>query len=174
MDMSMETRNYYSDRRVSEALRSHAYTCDMKTMNRIRVNEDFVESLSEDHPKLAEKFTSACWDEDEDTYIIHIPVQAHVCYTCRGKGTAVNPSIDCGGISSDEFDEDPLFAEEYFSGLYDIKCPECRGLRVTGTPDFESITANNPLYEVIKKLIEYAQDLDDYHTETMRNRMFNY
>ena len=50
-----------------------------------------------------------------------------ICSGCRGNGTHVNPSIDCGGITQDEFDEDPEFAESYFRGDYDVSCKPCGG-----------------------------------------------
>lgn len=53
-----------------------------------------------------------------------------VCPTCEGAGKHVNPSIDAHGIGADEFNEDPDFADAYFSGAYDVACVECKGLRV--------------------------------------------
>ena len=53
-----------------------------------------------------------------------------VCPTCEGKGSHVNPSIDAHGLSSEDFAEDPDFAEDYFSGAYDVPCAECGGQRV--------------------------------------------
>ena len=59
-----------------------------------------------------------------------IPFEYVVCPLCDGKGKHVNPSIDCNGISGEQFREDPDFAEEYFSGVYDIPCNLCKGERV--------------------------------------------
>lgn len=53
-----------------------------------------------------------------------------VCPTCEGRGSHVNPSIDSQGLSAEDFDEDPDFREDYFSGAYDVPCAECRGNRV--------------------------------------------
>ena len=170
----METMNYYSDRRVSEAMRTHAYSCNMQTLSSIQISEDFVEWLQEEHPQVAAKFISACWDEDDEMFIINIPVQVQVCSTCRGKGSTVNPSIDCGGISPYEFEEDPEFADGYFSGMYDIQCPECKGLRVTGHVDLNTMGVNHQHHQVAKSLIEYAQELDNNHSEAMHQRMYNY
>lgn len=39
----------------------------------------------------------------------------------------VYPSIDCGGLSREDFDEDPEFEEGYFSGQYDVACNACGG-----------------------------------------------
>jgi len=62
------------------------------------------------------------------------PAKAEVCHCCNGKGTCVNPSIDCHGISMNEFDEDPEFKENYFRGHYDIICPHCNGKNVILVP----------------------------------------
>jgi len=51
----------------------------------------------------------------------------HICPACQGEGTCVNPAIDSHGISSAEFYEDPDFAEEYFSGTFDVPCGCCKG-----------------------------------------------
>lgn len=69
---------------------------------------------------------------DED---IIIPARWEVCPRCDGEGSHVNPSIDGHGLSSDDFAEDPDFAEAYFSGAYDVPCEECRGRRVVLVPD---------------------------------------
>lgn len=50
-----------------------------------------------------------------------------VCDLCRGHGKVVNPSIDASGLTREDFDEDPDFADDYRSGQYDITCPRCRG-----------------------------------------------
>ena len=61
---------------------------------------------------------------------IEHPAHNEVCGLCAGKGSHVNPSIDAEGISSEEFDEDPGFREDYFRGVYDVSCYECGGKRV--------------------------------------------
>lgn len=69
--------------------------------------------------------------EDEE---IVLPAKYEVCYKCLGKGTHVNESIDGNGITSSEWDEicseDDSFAEDYMSGIYDVSCTVCHGLRV--------------------------------------------
>lgn len=59
-----------------------------------------------------------------------VAIRWAVCTLCQGKGTVVNPSIDCGGLTSDDFDADPGFCEYYISGSYDIPCTLCEGRRV--------------------------------------------
>ena len=50
-----------------------------------------------------------------------------ICSACEGKGRVVNPSIDSNGITPKEFNEDPDFAEAYFTGVYDEDCRTCKG-----------------------------------------------
>ncbi len=50
-----------------------------------------------------------------------------ICSMCEGEGKYVNPSIDAGGLSAEDFAEDPDFMEDYFSGVFDVRCSECRG-----------------------------------------------
>lgn len=53
-----------------------------------------------------------------------------VCPGCGGEGKTVNPNVDAHGLSADDFRDDPDFAADYFSGLYDVACGACGGLRV--------------------------------------------
>ena len=64
---------------------------------------------------------------DEDDVEREIPTRWEVCPVCDGKGSHVNPSIDCNGLTGEDFAEDPDFAEDYFSGRYDQPCNRCGG-----------------------------------------------
>lgn len=68
---------------------------------------------------------------------VQIPSKKELCYRCKGEGSVVNPSI--GAITqSDRLDwADEDFMEDYISGMYDVACPECNGLRVIDVPDPE-------------------------------------
>ncbi len=75
-------------------------------------------------------------DETEpETLTLVLPARFEVCETCNGKGSRVNPSIDSNGISGEEFDEDPDFAESYYRGDYDVPCYRCGGARVSPVVD---------------------------------------
>jgi len=50
-----------------------------------------------------------------------------ICPACRGNGTHVNPNIDAGGISAEDFYDDPDFMEQYMDGTYDVACDKCHG-----------------------------------------------
>ena len=50
-----------------------------------------------------------------------------ICDLCHGEGTHVNPAIDGHGLSREDFDDDPDFAESYMRGDYDVPCAQCGG-----------------------------------------------
>lgn len=75
-----------------------------------------------------------------------IPVKYEVCETCGGKGKHVNPGIDSHGLSAEDFYEDPDFAENYVSGIYDVPCNECHGNRVALVVDEERATQEQQDY----------------------------
>lgn len=50
-----------------------------------------------------------------------------ICTLCHGDGHHVNPAIDAGGLSREDFDDDPDFAEGYRRGDYDVTCVRCGG-----------------------------------------------
>jgi hypothetical protein len=50
-----------------------------------------------------------------------------ICPICDGDGTHVNPSIDAHGLSREDFDDDPDFAEDYMRGVYNVACQTCGG-----------------------------------------------
>jgi hypothetical protein len=73
---------------------------------------------------------------------------------CQGSGRVVNPSVDAGGISEDDWQEwCPDEREAYFSGRYDINCPECRGSGKNLHPKFP---------------VEIQTHLDEWDQEEMR------
>ncbi len=76
-----------------------------------------------------------------------------VCPACEGEGKYVNPSVDGNGLTSDDFDEDPDLAENYFSGMYDVICKMCSGLRVVTD-------------EQVKEYEERLDDRDVYLAES--------
>jgi hypothetical protein len=78
--------------------------------------------------------TVEIYDEDESTKLT-VPARFEVCPTCGGRGKHVNPGIDDCGLTSEDFDEDPGFYEEYRRGAYDVACYECSGKRVVPVVD---------------------------------------
>ena len=80
--------------------------------------------------------------EDEGGEVEHtVRLTFAVCGTCEGRGSHVNPSIDAGGLTGEDFDDDPDFAEDYRSGRYDVPCAECHGERVVPVVDEQANAA---------------------------------
>ena len=75
-------------------------------------------------------------DDREYRFCMRVDVKFEVCGQCRGSGKVVNPSIDCGGLTQEDFYDDPDFEEAYMSGRYDQTCPNCGGKRVEAIPQF--------------------------------------
>lgn len=86
---------------------------------------------------------------------VYRPFKAYVfpcklvdCPTCRGKGKHVNPSIDAGGLTSEDFDRDPGFRAAYFGGSYDVSCYGCDGKRKVPAIDVRELhDEDRPVYE---------------------------
>jgi hypothetical protein len=71
------------------------------------------------------------WGNDDGEELeTRFPVKFVVCDRCSGKGKHCNPNIDGNGLTREDFERDPDFKEDYFSGVYDVECEECHGQRV--------------------------------------------
>lgn len=70
---------------------------------------------------------------------VTLPAKFAVCNTCEGEGKHVNPDIDRNGLTAEDFEEDPDFRDDYFSGVYDVICSECKGEKVVPVVDSESL-----------------------------------
>ena len=71
-----------------------------------------------------------------------VAVKFEVCATCDGRGEYVNPSIDSHGIGREEMDElGPEFMDDYRSGMYNITCATCDGVRVVPVPTDSQVLA---------------------------------
>jgi hypothetical protein len=120
--------NYYSDYRVRSARRNDWFeSFDDNTLTAT------VRIFDPSDAVLAFRIDEATADEaDNGVESCIVPVRCinSVCPTCDGRGHHVNPSIDCDGISADDFRRDPEFADEYRSGAYDVRCYGCNGNRV--------------------------------------------
>lgn len=84
------------------------------------------------------------WDfdenEDEIEWEAEFPVTYKLCDTCEGRGKHVNPSIDAGGLTYDDFVDDPDFYEDYRNGRYDVNCYGCNGKRVVPVIDITEMS----------------------------------
>jgi len=97
-----------------------------------------------------------------------LPAKYEVCPRCEGVGAHTNPAIDGNGITADEMAElGDEFFNDYMSGVYDIKCEQCDGLRVVLVPD--EIRADAKLlkeYESIQDDMAYY-DMQRQHEQQM-------
>lgn len=78
-----------------------------------------------------------------------------VCPLCQGKGTHVDPTIDENGFTFEDFYDDPDFEIDYRTGMYDVECAQCHGLRVI--PDDKEYRAD--LRSYIDDSIEYEMEM---------------
>jgi hypothetical protein len=93
---------------------------------------------------------------------VSLPAKFVVCHRCEGKGSHVNPSIDGNGLSREDFDADPDFAEGYMRGDYDIACQTCKGRRVVSQVDRKQLTPlqKRQLARHEKAEADYQRDYD--------------
>lgn len=68
---------------------------------------------------------------------LELPTRMEVCGRCAGLGVHDHPAFS-NGISQDEFEDDPDFAEDYRRGVYDVPCERCGGANVEAVVDEEA------------------------------------
>ena len=103
--------------------------------------------------------------EDGSTEIVSVPSHFEVCERCQGKG-----SHDAweGGMTADEMEEQgPDFIEDYLSGVYDVKCTVCNGLRVVEVISRERISP-----EILAAYDREQQELAELQQMEMSERWF--
>ena len=96
------------------------------------------------------------YNSSDDEIQTVVPSMVAVCERCNGEGRHTNPSIDGNGITGSEMadlcHDDPDFSENYFGGMYDVSCSECKGLRVVRVIDWDTFEHTMPkLAEVYTK-----------------------
>lgn len=167
--MYMERDNYYNDPRV-KVMDTRLWTCVMNGTDAVHLPENgtFHEAMIAFEQEDILDLLSACWNDNLNVFVVLVPVSIEICPQCGGTGTMVNPSIDCNGISYEDFSADPQFAEDYFSGRFDMKCSECNGLRVVGEPQWQ---AANPLHEALR---DYATDMAELERERRIELRYGY
>lgn len=135
--MSIEDANYYGDRRVNDCEDIRGLLQDINEKAMTANVMIYAGKEPESHP---------------------VKLRYEVCPVCDGSGKHVNPSIDCGGISQQEFEDDPDFAESYRRGDYDVQCTRCDGKRVVLAID-ESRT-NQDTIAFLQAEIEEGREYD--------------
>ena len=154
--MSMNDYNYWGDRRVLASMVSPAFDIQSRygDMAVVQLCESIVEDLAGTAPFPDD------WDGE-----VTVPCNVDVCDMCNGTGRVVNPSIDCGGLTDEDFyDEDPDFEEDYFSGAYDVSCPQCGGKGHTLEPLF------SPRIEAA--VLQFLRDEAEYAAECAAERRY--
>jgi len=176
---AIEDRNFYMDPRVRfRSPRHESWRIDEKRMLVYVTLPEWCpthgEGEQDDHPeclvcsriaKLLKEPAKVEGDDEERGAIdvdalgpeadeIAVPFEWCVCGLCNGKGKHTNPSIDCGGLTSEDFDEDPDFRESYMRGDYDVTCSECSGRRVV--PKLTPRTADERAF--VKALNKQEED----------------
>lgn len=168
---SIEERNFWNDHRVKVRPHAHeGWKVDEKHMRAYIECPEFCAVHGEGEHQAHVKECAVCGmvakleanpklakDAEDSREEAHheggpaddefsVPFKWAVCPTCNGKGSHVNPSVDCGGLTASDFEEDPDFGESYMRGDYDVTCSECGGKRVVPelqgtTPEVRSLLA---------------------------------
>ena len=103
----------------------------------------------------------------EDDREIKLPTHWEVCDRCHGEGKHSNPSIDGNGITASEMDEmcyhDEDFAENYFSGVYDVTCHECDGKRVTKVVNLNAMSPEDVKEYYEQQAQRRESELESYY-----------
>ena len=127
------------------------YDSNYYSDHRVRAGRDGNGFLSVDEQRMIG--IVVLYDEQGDDEQIEVPIAFSVCQTCEGRGSHTNPSVDCNGISGEDFERDQEFREEYYSGVYDVSCYGCNGKRVT--PDID-VQRCDP--DILKKLRQQQEE----------------
>lgn len=116
----LDNFNYHRDSRTWDVPSAYTVTETGPATTKVELCEGLLESLI-DAETLPEDHSGE----------LTVQTKFEVCGQCEGSGTMVDPRVDAGGLSQEDFDEDPEFREDYFSGRYDMTCNQCKGQRVT-------------------------------------------
>lgn len=101
--------------------------------------------------------------DEQDGERVECPIRLEVCGMCEGSGSVVSPGIDSGGLTAEDFHDDPDFAEDYFRGRYDEPCPNCHGSNVEPRPDTDT--------EIGKRVQEYLNEKAQFEAECHAEHM---
>jgi len=92
------------------------------------------------------------WEDDEGCEReAKLPGKYEVCDRCHGRGVHDRQAFS-NGISSQDFMEDPDFAEDYFKGVYDVRCTVCGGKRVVLVPNEDNL--NDEQKKILERYYE--------------------
>jgi hypothetical protein len=137
--------------------------------DRMKIQVEIFTSYLED---AVDESGSPILSEEElnsDEIVVDLPFKYVTCGLCDGKGKHVNPSIDYCGITQEDFDDDPGFKEDYFSGVYDVTCYRCHGKRVEPKLNIDE-KSSAKLKAYAKAIDERASDDASYAAECAAER----
>tara|TARA_Y100000310_G_scaffold73381_2_gene69521 strand:- start:740 stop:1291 length:552 start_codon:yes stop_codon:yes gene_type:complete len=163
----LENFNYYNDPRVINAMAGSSYILGAsKSSNQLFIDPSFLEYHDDGEgnhdPKavinLVDKVALKGEYKGKKALIINAPIRNALCPHCEGDGTMVNPNIDCGGLSQEDFDDDPDFEEDYHSGRYDIQCSHCKGEKIVHAVNFDYVNEGSDVDLILKAVDEAEED----------------
>jgi len=105
--------------------------------------------------RITKKIT--CFDGEGWNVEVELPAHYEVCPRCGGEGRHTDPAVDGNGLDANDFAEDPDFREDYFSGVYDVVCEECKGQKVVAAVDYDSLTDEQK--KQLESHYEYQREL---------------
>lgn len=112
-------------------------------------------------------------DDNDEEVEGTLPAKYEVCSRCEGTGTHTNPSIDGNGLtSSDMEDWDAEDVENYKTGVYDVVCEECGGLRVVLEVDRDAAEKECP--DLLKRYEAHEEYDAQYRTEERYQRRMGF
>lgn len=183
---NLETMNYYSDHRVIAGLTSRIIEMGASRRGCVRLNMQVFMNFFEDYddmPKLltyaleeAERKRDEANEENDGapsealpSVMVNLPTKNALCPCCDGDGKVVDPSIDAGGI---DFDGDDDFADAYFSGAYDMTCPECKGEKVV--PEINEAALDLDQKALLKAINKAQREADEEAYERANELAWGY
>ena len=127
---ALDRLNYYGDPRVLDSMRTRYYEVVAISGDKaiIKLTDWTVDIVSDDDP---DEYPD--WFKRSPTHTYFAKCDSQTCYRCDGSRTMVNPSIDAGGLSRDDFD-DPDFEEAYFGGCLLYTSPSPRDATLSRMP----------------------------------------
>lgn len=170
----MENYNYWNDPRVINSMidEDSFFVKGSKTLiNMNWVQNKWIEHTEGDFEEGEEKGRYLNWLKGmgaSDNKKVQCISRFECCYQCEGNGKMVNPAIDAGGLTMDDFYEDPDFYDSYHSGMYDITCSVCNG---SGQIQIMEYDTKNKLYNwCCERLAEHYEAQHEYAMEVAAER----
>ena len=125
-------------------------------------------------PRTTFRFKLTATDDEtgDETETEHeVPAVFEVCGACDGHGTRLTPSLRDVSFTPEELGEwDDEERNTYFTrgGMYDVRCEECHGNRVTPSPFVPAMNAaQRAAYEA---WCDQRRDLDAMEREMAAER----